>query len=428
MSASLATDYRPRQFSDVVGQRTVVALLQSMLKRGALPQQVLFSGPSGTGKTTLARLTAAALLCETPMGERDNAEPCGTCDRCLRILSPDRSHPDVIEIDAASHGRVDEVREISDLAQLMPAESPYKIFIIDEIHGMSGPGEQAFLKTLEEPPPHVIFLAATTDPEKMLTTNRSRVSELPLRRPGKEDLITNLRRVATARGWELPDDLAAAIVDATDPAVGVRGTLMTLQKVSSALEDGDLSTEVAYDLLGAAEPAVVSAMWAALTAGDPAGLSTIYRDAASRVSDTSILRALSNAAADAVVDAAHNNPGKVSAAADLHALLVDATLNRRPVESTLLKAAARVAAAAPAPQPGPAEHPLLEAVRNINPETGVVLAGANLQDVAPGQVQVTADEATLRALKSGAHAQALIQASQHLGVSLSAVSSSRTAA
>ena len=429
MSASLATDYRPRQFSDVVGQRTVSTLLQSMIKRGTMPQQVLFSGPSGTGKTTLARLTSAALLCETPMDERKDAEPCGTCDRCQRILSADKSHPDVIEIDAASHGRIDEVREISQMAQLMPVEAPKKVFIIDEIHGMTGPGEQAFLKTLEEPPAHVVFLAATTDPDKMLTTNRSRVSELPLRRPAKHELIENLRRVATARGWDMPDDLASAIVDATDPAVGVRGTLMTLQKIGPALDDGDISTTLAFDLLGAAEPATVAALWGALTAGDPKELTRIYQGASSRVSDAAILRALTTTAAKAVTDAAHDHPEQVGEAADLHATLVDAALNRRPVETTLLKAAASMATAHPeptgTPQPEATEPTLTErflaAVGKYSPDTSALLGQADLSEPADRHLQVKAPAEVIHAMKTAPHARALIQARNDLACNLSAV-------
>src|SRR5699024_9405998 len=115
---------------------------------------------------------------------------------CVDVLAPGRSHPDVMEIDAASNGRVDEIRELASVVQLAPARSDFRIVIIDEVHGLTGAGGNAFLKLLEEPPEHVIFLLATTDPGKMLTTNRSRVTELPLARPSREALGRNLQRVA----------------------------------------------------------------------------------------------------------------------------------------------------------------------------------------------------------------------------------------
>lgn len=420
MSSSLATEYRPRSFDDVVGQDTVVSMLRSMVARQSLPQQILFSGPSGTGKTTLARLTASAAMCSTPIEDRDHANPCGTCERCQRILSPDKTHPDVIEIDAASHGRVDEIRELGDIAQLMPAEAPKRIFIVDEIHGLSGAGGQAFLKLLEEPPEHVMFLAATTDPDKMLTTNRSRVAELPLRRPDVPSLVKNLQRVAHERNWDLPDSLAEAVVTATDGALGVRGTLMTLQKISPALDDGEVPLDVAYDILGAAEPALIQQVWSSVLNGDTNAIVEQYEGSASRVSDQAILRAVTSKAADAVTTAGRNNPAALPAAAKLHTFLIAAARANHPVETVLLQAAV-LNSAAPSPSTTPPPKPTLHStVNSINPATALIIAASTrvVHDEQSHVVTLEGTAETLSALRHGDHGKALLQAASELGVQL----------
>jgi DNA polymerase III subunit gamma/tau len=252
---SLAAWYRPKRFVEVVGQRHVTAVLQRSVAHDRLPAQLLFSGGSGLGKTTLARVTAAALLCETPMDER-RGDACGVCASCLDITTPGRIHPDVIEFDAASNGGKDEIRAIAERARLVPLRGAKKVYIIDEAHGLSGPGGQAFLKLLEEPPPHVVFMLATTDPDKMLATNRGRCTEYELSGPTPDEMATNLLRVALAEGWSLSLDAALAIVAASDGALGVRATLMSLEKLSSLLDDGDLLTpdDVALQLQSASRP------------------------------------------------------------------------------------------------------------------------------------------------------------------------------
>ena len=147
---------------------------------------------SGLGKTTLARCVAAALLCLDPK----DGDACRVCESCLDISDPSRTHPDVIEFDAASNGQKDQIRELAARAQVAPVRSQHRVYIIDEAHGLSRDGGQAFLKLLEEPPPHVIFMLATTDPEKMLRTNRSRCVEFSLSRPTDRELAEHLVRVA----------------------------------------------------------------------------------------------------------------------------------------------------------------------------------------------------------------------------------------
>lgn len=216
-----------------MGQEHITRVLAAALTRGSVPQQVLFTGGSGLGKTTMARILAASLLCLTPPDARDSTlSPCGSCASCLCITSDSESHPDLIEFDAASHGGKDEIREIAARAQLAPMVSSHRVYIIDEAHGLTGQGAQAFLKLLEEPPSHVFFMLCTTDPEKMLSTNRGRCVEFALTYPTRADLIGNLSRVCAERGIETSPAILDAIVDATDPELGVRGTVMTLERVA----------------------------------------------------------------------------------------------------------------------------------------------------------------------------------------------------
>ncbi len=286
VSATLATRYRPKSFATLTGQQHVTKVLRQALADRQVPQQLLFSGGSGLGKTTVARILAAALLCEAPMGTRDRADACGKCESCLDVLTPGRHHPDVIEFDAASNGGKDEIREIAARAQLVPLRGPVKVYIIDEAHGLSGAGGQAFLKLLEEPPAHVVFMLCTTDPQKMLKTNRGRCVEFELLTPNRNELVANLQRVCTAEGWSCPENVLDFVLGATDPDLGVRGTLMTLAKLSGPLiAGGPVDDDVVADLLGVAPQRLVTAVFAALDAADPLGVLDALADLRSRVSE-----------------------------------------------------------------------------------------------------------------------------------------------
>jgi DNA polymerase III subunit gamma/tau len=272
----LALRYRPRTFAQLTGQRHVTAILSRLILRGDIPRQLLLSGTSGLGKTTVGRIVAAAVLCETPMEQRDAADACGTCSACDDITGVLPTHPDVIELDAASNGGKDEIRQIASRAALTPMRGAFKVYIIDEVHAITGPGAQAFLKLLEEPPAHVIFILATTNPERLSSgsggngTIRGRCTELELLRPTDEQLVANLGRIAAAEGFELPERVARAVVAATDPELGVRGTVMTLEKAVPALADGHLDDAELAALLGTAPAAGLDELSAAIDAFDRA--------------------------------------------------------------------------------------------------------------------------------------------------------------
>src|SRR3989338_7786309 len=160
--------YRPQSFSEIIGQEHIVKTLTNAIKAGNISHAYLFSGPRGSGKTTIARIFAKAINCERPSG----FEPCNKCSSCLEIMQS--KSMDLIEIDAASHRGIDDVRELREGIKFAPVKSKYKIFIIDECHQLSKDAANALLKTLEEPPAHAVFLLATTEAHKMIPTIVSR--------------------------------------------------------------------------------------------------------------------------------------------------------------------------------------------------------------------------------------------------------------
>ena len=169
--------YRPQTFAEVVGQEHVVQTLTNSIKGNNISHAYLFSGPRGSGKTTIARLFAKAINCEKP---KNGFEPCNECSSCLEIMGA--KSMDLIEIDAASHTGVDDIRELIDGIKFAPVKSKYKIFIIDECHQLSKSASNALLKTLEEPPAHAIFLLATTESHKMIPTILSRCQKFDFKR------------------------------------------------------------------------------------------------------------------------------------------------------------------------------------------------------------------------------------------------------
>lgn len=268
MSVSLAVKYRPTRFADVVGQKHVVSVLSSAAARQRPAQQILLAGPSGLGKTTTARIFAAALLCEHRSADGDC---CGLCRSCSEIVGPQNEHPDVMELDAASNGGKDEIRELAARATLAPLRGRWKIYIVDEAHGLTGPGGQAFLRLLEEPPGHCLFILATTDPDKLPAALRGRCVTLEVLPPRREELLANLFRVAAGEDWELSQDVAGAVLAASDSSLGVRGTVTTLEKIAGLLEAGENDPEALQAVLGVSSAAELERLTTAIGKGDVSG-------------------------------------------------------------------------------------------------------------------------------------------------------------
>jgi DNA polymerase-3 subunit gamma/tau len=207
----LARKWRPRRFDEVVGQKGVTQTLRNALVTGRIAQAFVFAGARGVGKTTTARILARALNCENG----PTPDPCGTCEMCIEI--GEGRDLDVLEIDAATHTGVDNVREvIIDGLQIRPARDRYKIFIIDEVHQLSGSSFNALLKSMEEPPPHVVFMMATTELHKIPETILSRAQVFELRTIGTQAIAAQLRRIADAEGVAISDEAIALIARAGD--------------------------------------------------------------------------------------------------------------------------------------------------------------------------------------------------------------------
>ena len=256
-SIALYRRYRPQTFEDVLGQEHVTETIQSGIRDERIGHAYLFSGSRGTGKTSTARILAKALNCEN--GPTPN--PCNKCDTCIAIT--EGSSLDVIEIDAASHGGVDDVRELRENALLAPAIARKKIYIVDEAHMVSTQGWNAFLKTVEEPPDHVIFVFATTEPHRVLPTILSRCQRFDFRRVSSAQIAEHLARVSKEEGIEADEGALQLIARSAEG--GVRDALSTLDQLAAA---GTVTVQDAARLLGSATGDLMFEFADALASGD----------------------------------------------------------------------------------------------------------------------------------------------------------------
>ncbi|PWL78117.1 MAG: DNA polymerase III subunit gamma/tau [Coriobacteriia bacterium] len=242
MALSLYRKYRPEVFADVVGQEHVEKTLINAISEGAVAHAYLFCGPRGTGKTTSARLLAKALLCESAQ----NGQPDGTCPQCLEIAQG--THPDVFELDAASRTGVDNVREeIIGRVGFAPTRGRFKVYIIDEVHMLSTAAFNALLKTLEEPPEHVVFVLCTTDPHKVPETIQSRCQRFDFRRFSVEEIVGYLERISKGEGFEYEPEALEFI--AAKSAGGMRDATTALEQVGVYTE-GKITLDEATRMFG----------------------------------------------------------------------------------------------------------------------------------------------------------------------------------
>ena len=263
---SLYRKYRPQTFESMVGQKHIVSTLQNALTDGRMAHAYLFTGPRGTGKTTTARLLAKALMCEAGGGAA-TAHPDGTCEQCQEIARG--THPDVYELDAASRTGVDNVRdEIINRVAFAPTQGRYKVYVIDEVHMLTTAAFNALLKTLEEPPAHVVFVLCTTDPQKIPETVLSRCQRLEFHRISDADIAERLEFVCTSEGFEY-DSEALALV-ARHARGGLRDALSTLETLSVPGR-GTVRVEDARELLGEVADDTLSGMAELVAARDVAG-------------------------------------------------------------------------------------------------------------------------------------------------------------
>jgi DNA polymerase-3 subunit gamma/tau len=246
----LARKYRPQKFSDVIGQDHVTRTLKNAIEQGRIAHGYIFSGHRGIGKTTVARILAMALNCRS--SEQPVSEPCGSCDSCVEIRAG--NSVDVIEIDAATNRGIDEIRELREAARYRPARDRFKIYILDEAHQITDAAFNALLKTLEEPPSHVVFMLATTQPEDIPQTIRSRCQHFSFRAVRFEEILGQLRDLAGRENIQADEDALALLAEAGDGSM--RDALSILDQAIASC-GGRLTAEDVRQLVGAAASSVL---------------------------------------------------------------------------------------------------------------------------------------------------------------------------
>jgi DNA polymerase-3 subunit gamma/tau len=270
----LARKYRPQRFADVAGQDHVTRTLLNALSQNRIAHGYIFSGHRGIGKTTIARIVAQALNCRSEVGSanRPTPEPCGVCDSCVEIRQGNAV--DVIEIDAATNRGIDEIRELRDAARYAPSRDKYKIYILDEAHQITDAAFNALLKTLEEPPAHVIFMMATTQPEDIPQTIRSRCQHFCFHAVKFDDILAQLKMIAGQEEVVAEDAALALLAEAGDGSMRDALSIMDQAIASAPVENGKavLSAAQIRELMGAVPNAVFERLLEAVAAGQSAEL------------------------------------------------------------------------------------------------------------------------------------------------------------
>ncbi|WP_436737684.1 DNA polymerase III subunit gamma and tau [Streptomyces sp. BBFR102] len=310
-SLALYRRYRPESFAEVIGQEHVTDPLQQALRNNRVNHAYLFSGPRGCGKTTSARILARCLNCE----EGPTPDPCGTCQSCQDLARNGPGSIDVIEIDAASHGGVDDARDLREKAFFGPASSRYKIYIIDEAHMVTSAGFNALLKVVEEPPEHLKFIFATTEPEKVIGTIRSRTHHYPFRLVPPGTLREYLAEVCGKEGSRVEDGVLPLVVRAG--AGSVRDSMSVMDQLLAGAADDGVTYAMATALLGYTDGSLLDSVVDAFAAGDGAAAFEVVdrvveggndprrfvADLLERLRDLVILAAVPDAAEKGLIDA-----------------------------------------------------------------------------------------------------------------------------
>ncbi|MDA0217847.1 MAG: DNA polymerase III subunit gamma/tau [Actinobacteria bacterium] len=279
MSLTLSLKYRPGSFVEVIGQEQVTKPLMNALDLQQIHHAYLFSGPRGCGKTSSARILARSLNCE----KGPTANPCGECRSCTDLIPNGPGSLDVIEMDAATHGLVDDARDLRDKALFAPVQSRYKVYIIDEAHQLGPAAANALLKIVEEPPPYVIFIFATTEPEKLIATIRSRTHHYQFRLVAPEILASHIESIAKKEGITLEEGVMQLVVRSGSGSV--RDSLSALGQLFGGAVSSNVSYDMSLDLLGQTGNKFLTEIFQAMVIGDLPALIKVVSQVISRGTD-----------------------------------------------------------------------------------------------------------------------------------------------
>ncbi len=272
MHLALYRSERPERFEEIIGQKHIVRILRNQLAQGTVSQAYLFTGTRGTGKTTTARILAKAVNCTADLPDRD--KPCCTCPNCEAIRQG--RFLDVVQLDAASNNGVEDLRAIIDSVQYPPVIGQYKVYIIDEVHMLSAAAENAFLKTLEDPPENAIFILATTNPEKVRATIRSRCMTLNFKRVSETELISGMRQICSRKGVRITDEALGVVASRADGSV--RDGLSILEQCISA-GDELVTEDLVLEYIGSAGTGFYLELTDAIRSGETGRVLTLVNQA-----------------------------------------------------------------------------------------------------------------------------------------------------